>query len=48
MTVQEFQSENPVEIAKRYAEYSGISFDEELESMFKETMAMVADDSRND
>lgn len=48
LTVQEFQSENPVEIAKRYAEYSGISFDEELESMFKEAMTMVADDSRND
>ena len=48
LTVQEFQSENPVEIAKRYAEYSGICFDEELESMFKEAMAMVADDSRND
>ena len=48
LTVQEFQSENPVEIAKRYAEYSGINFDEELEAMFKEAMAMVADDSRND
>ena len=48
LTVQEFQEENPVEIAKRYAEYSGISFDEELESMFKEAMAMVAEDSRND
>ena len=48
LTVQEFQSENPVKIAKRYAEYSGISFDEELESMFKEAMAMVADDSRHD
>ena len=48
LTVQEFQEENPVEITKRYAEYSGICFDEELESMFKEAMAMVADDSRND
>ena len=48
LTVHEFQEENPVEIAKRYAEYSGICFDEELESMFKEAMAMVADDSRND
>ena len=48
LTVHEFQEENPVEIAKRYAEYSGISFDEELESMFKEVMAMVAEDSRND
>ena len=47
LTVQEFQSENPVEIAKRYAEYSGVSFDEELESMFKEAMDMVVDDSRN-
>ena len=48
LTVQEFQSEEPMEIAKRYSEYAGINFDEELVSMFKEVMDMVADDSRND
>ena len=48
LTVQEFQSEEPIEIAKRYAEYAGINFDEEMTSMFNEVMALVADDSRND
>ena len=48
LTVQEFQSEEPIEIAKRYAEYAGISFDEEMIEMFNEAMEMVADDSRND
>ena len=48
LTVQEFQEEKPIEIAKRYAEYVGISFDEDMTEMFNEVMEMVADDSRND
>lgn len=48
LTVQEFQSEKPIEIARRYAEYEGVSFDEEMQAMFNEVMDMVADDSRND
>ena len=48
LTVQEFQSEKPIEIAKRYAEYEGVSFDEEMQAMFNAVMEMVADDSRND
>ena len=48
LTVQEFQEEEPIEIAKRYAEYVGISFDEDMTEMFNEVMEMVADDSRND
>ena len=47
LTVQEFQEEKPIEIAKRYAEYEGISFDEEMQTMFNEVMDMVADESRN-
>jgi len=47
-TVQEFQEEKPVEIARRYAEYEGISFDEEMQAMFNEVMDMVAEESRND
>ena len=47
LTVQEFQEEKPIEIAKRYAEYEGISFDEEMQAMFNEVMDMVADESRN-
>ena len=47
LTVQEFQSEKPIEIARRYAEYEGISFDDEMQTMFNEVMDMVADESRN-
>lgn len=47
LTVQEFQSEEPIEIAKRYAEYIGVNFDEELTAMFNEAIKMVDDDSRN-
>lgn len=36
MTVQEFQAEAPIDIARRYAEDCGIPFDEELTDMFKE------------
>ena len=47
LTVQEFQEEKPIEIARRYAEYEGISFDEEMQTMFNEVMDIVADESRN-
>ncbi len=36
MTVQEFQSESPIDIARRFAEDSGIEFDEDMTDMFKE------------
>jgi exonuclease SbcD len=36
MTVQEFQSEKPIEIVRNYAEYLGVAFDEEMEAMFRE------------
>ncbi len=46
LTVQEFQAEKPIEIAKRYAEYEGISFDEEMQTMFNEVMDMVSSECR--
>lgn len=46
LTVQEFRSEEPSEIVKRYFEDSGYAFDDELEDIFKETMEMVKDDAR--
>ena len=46
LTVQEFQEEEPIEIAKRYAEYEGISFDEEMQTMFNEVMDMVSSECR--
>lgn len=36
MTVQEFQAESPIDIARRFAEDSGIEFDEDLTEMFEE------------
>ena len=46
LTVQEFQSEEPIEIVKKYFEDSGFSFDDELEGIFKEALAMVQEDNR--
>ena len=48
LTVQEFQAEKPIEIAKQYAEYEGINFDEEMTDMFNEIVNMVNDDARNE
>lgn len=48
LTVQEFQSEKPIDIAKRYAYDMGITFDEEMTALFNETICMITNDSRND
>ena len=48
LSVQEFQAEEPIDIAKRYAEDVGIDFDNEMQEMFHETMMIVTEESRND
>ena len=48
LTVQEFQEEKPIEIAKQYANYGGINFDEEMTDMFNEIVNLVNDDARNE
>ena len=48
LTVQEFKSEEPINIAKRYAEDLGITFDDEMMEIFDETLRMINADSRND
>ncbi len=48
LTVQEFQEEKPIEIARRYAEYEGVNFDEEMQTMFNEAMELVAEEARNE
>lgn len=47
MTVQEFQTEDPISIATRFAEDRGLSFDQEMEDMFREIVKMVETDERN-
>lgn len=48
LSVQEFQAEEPIDIAKRYAEDMGIDFDNEMQEMFNEMVAMVTEESRNE
>ena len=48
LTVQEFQAEKPIEIAKQYAAYEGINFDEEMTAMFNEVLNKVAEEARNE
>lgn len=44
MSVQEFKTEEPIEIAERYAEDLGIEFDEDMKEMFKETLVALKDE----
>lgn len=48
LTVQEFQSEDPIDIAMRYAEDLGIAFDDEMRGLFDEVLTMLNADSRKD
>lgn len=48
LTIQELQSEHPIDIAKRYAGDMGITFDEEMIALFNETLEKITADSRND
>lgn len=48
LTVQEFQSEEPIDVARRYADDLGIAFDDEMRELFNETLALLNADSQND
>lgn len=47
VTVSEFRSMEPLEVAKLYAKDSGIEFTPELETLFKEVESLVREDERN-
>lgn len=44
ITVQEFQSESPIQIARRYADDIGIKFDDEMQQLFNETLKLLSSD----
>lgn len=49
LTVQEFQSKQPIDIARRYAEDLNIQFEGgSMEQLFLETLQMLEDETRND
>ena len=47
MTVQEFKAEDPIAIARLYANEEGVVFDDDMEAMFKEVVALVAEEENN-
>lgn len=47
MSVQEFQAEQPIDIACRYAEYNNITFDDNLKTLFNEVLDIVNEEQRN-
>ena len=47
MSVAEFQAEDPLKIAIRYAEDTGIEFDNEMQELFAETIRMIETEDRN-
>jgi exonuclease SbcD len=46
LSVQEFQAEKPIDIARRYAEDMGIDFDDEMRGLFNETMEKLKEEER--
>lgn len=46
LSVQEFQEENPLNIAKRFADDSGLPFDDDMSKLFTEIVRMVEEDER--
>lgn len=47
LTVQEFQRAAPIDIARKFVEETGCTFDEEMEQIFQEAMHLVNEDARN-
>lgn len=48
LSVQELQSEEPIEIARQYAEDHCIAFDEEMKEVFNETLRLLNENTRNE
>ena len=46
MSVQEFKTEKPIDIAERYAEDIGVEFDDDMKELFNETLALLKDEER--
>ena len=46
MSVQEFKTEEPIEIAERYAEDLGIDFDSDMKELFSEALAALKEEER--
>lgn len=47
MSVSDFKTRQPIEIARSYAADTGRAFDDDMEAMFNEALAAVMEDERN-
>ena len=48
MTIQELQSEAPIDIARQYAKDKGIIFDETMQTLFQEALGRLNEELRNE
>lgn len=46
MSMQEFKTEKPIDIAERYAEDIGVEFDDDMKELFNETLALLKEEER--
>ena len=46
MSVHEFKTEKPIDIAERYAEDIGVEFDDDMKELFNETLALLKEEER--
>ena len=46
MSVKEFKTEKPIDIAERYAEDIGVEFDDDMKELFKEALALLKEEER--
>ena len=47
LTVEEFQEEKPIDIARRYAEDKGVDFDDDMQELFNQALALTQQDNPN-
>ncbi len=47
LTLSEFQEEEPIEIAKKYLAYKGITFDEQMQEVFNQVLEKIEQESQN-
>lgn len=48
LTIAEFQQEEPIDIAKRFLEYSNVEFDEQMQEAFNQVIEIINQESQNE
>lgn len=48
LTIAEFQQEEPIDIARRFLEYSNVEFDEQMQEAFNQVLEIINQESQNE